>query len=694
MRSRPERERPKGRLGLRAGRKDMEDIRKKAARLRESLHRHNYLYYVLDEPEVSDAEYDRLMRELMRLEAEHPDLVVPDSPTQRVGAPPLDRFETAVHTIPMLSLENGFDEDDLMAFDQRVRRFLETGSPIAYTAEPKMDGVAVELVYEDGILVEASTRGDGYTGELITRNIRTIRTVPLVLMKTKTLPAPSRLEVRGEVFIPIEDFKRLNRDRLDRGEAPFANPRNAAAGSLRQLDSTVTAQRPLDIFCYGVGTATDLAFRSHWEILQALKVLGFRVNPEIRGGLKIEEVFSYYHDLLNRRHEQPYEMDGVVVKVDDLTLQRTLGEKSRSPRWALAFKFPATQESTRVRDINVQVGRTGALTPVAHLEPVSVGGVTVSRATLHNEDEISKKDVRIGDAVLIQRAGDVIPEVVKVITSKRTGHEKPFQMPTACPVCKSPVLRLEHEAVRRCVNAGCPAQVKELIRHFASKGAFDIDGLGEKLVARLVAEGFLKSYADVFFLDRRTLAGLERMGDKSARNLIEAIARSKQITLARFVYALGIRHVGEHIAQVIARRFETLDALMSADRADLMRVEEIGPQVSDSVLAFFANPANRRNIERMIVDAGVKIGGRTAGPDQPLAGKTFVLTGSLDAVTRAEAKARLESLGGRVSGSVSRNTTYVVAGKEPGLKLARAKELGIEILSEQEMLKMLSQGGA
>jgi len=607
-----------------------EDIRKRATELREMLHRHNHLYYVLDEPEISDVEYDRLMRELMALEAESPELVVPDSPTQRVGAPPLEKFDTATHTVPMLSLENAFDDDEVIAFDQRVRRFLNTDESLLYTAEPKMDGVAVELVYEGGILVEASTRGDGYVGELITPNIRTIKTVPLALLEMPSRPGPGRLEVRGEVFIPTESFGQLNKKRLDQGETAFANPRNAAAGSLRQLDSRVTATRPLDIFCYGVGTVSDLEFKSHWETLEYLKRLGFRVNSHIKPRLRLSEVISYYRDLLEERHEFPYEMDGIVIKVDDLSTQRQLGEKSRSPRWALAFKFPATQESTRVLNIDVQVGRTGALTPVAHLDPVSVGGVTVSRATLHNEDEIRKKDVRIGDTVLVQRAGDVIPEVVKAVTSKRTGTERLFQMPRACPVCRSPVLRIEDEAVTRCVNANCPAQVKERIRHFAS-------------------------------LDEETVAGLERMGQKSARNLMEAIAKSKQVTLARFVYALGVRHVGEHIAQVLARRFGALQALMSASRDDLRAVDEIGPQVSESVTAFFRNPENRRTIERMLMDGGVTLLGEVEVAVQPLAGKTFVLTGALDSLTRAEAKARLEGLGGKVASAVSGNTSFLVA---------------------------------
>lgn len=667
-----------------------EDIQKKAAELRQALHRHNYLYYVLDEPEVSDAEYDRLMRDLLALEAAHPELVAPESPTQRVGAPPLEKFETVAHTIPMLSLQNAFDEGEVRAFDQRVRRFLKTDEEILYTAEPKMDGVAVELVYENGLLRQASTRGDGYTGELITLNIKTVKTVPLALLDTALVPVPSRLEVRGEVFIPLAAFRQLNKERLEQGEPAFANPRNAAAGSLRQLDSQITARRPLDIFCYGVGTVTGLEITSHWKILEALKALGFRVNPHIKPQVDIEKILIYYQDLLGRRHEFPYEMDGMVIKVDDLALQKKLGEKSRSPRWALAYKFPATQETTRVLEIDVQVGRTGALTPVALLEPVSVGGVTVSRATLHNEDEIKRKDIRAGDTVLVQRAGDVIPEIVKTITAKRTGAERVFHMPAQCPVCGSVVLRLQGEAVSRCVNANCPAQVKERIKHFASKGAFDIDGLGDKLVSQLVDKGLLKSYADLFFLDKETVAGLERMAEKSAQNLMDAIQRSKQISLGRFFYALGIRHVGEHIAHVLARRFKTLRTLMSATAEALMATEEIGPQVSQSVRAFLENPENQRNIEQML-KAGVVLTVERRVEDQNLAGMTFVLTGALESMTRPEARVRIETLGGKVTTSVSPKTTCVVVGRDPGSKLDKARQLGLKILSEGQFIEMVSQ---
>jgi DNA ligase (NAD+) len=666
-----------------------EGIEKQAGELRRVLHRYNYAYYVLDEPEVSDAEYDRLFRELMELEAAYPELAVDDSPTRRVGAAPLDKFETVSHTVPMLSLENAFAREDVLAFDERVKRFLKTDEAVLYTAEPKMDGVAVELVYEDGVLKDASTRGDGFAGERVTANIRTIKTVPLVLLNRTDRPIPSRLEVRGEVFISVEDFRALNKERIDRGEAPFANPRNAAAGSLRQLDSGITAGRPLDIFCYGVGTVSDVRLASHWEMLQLLTTFGLKVNPDIRPRALIEDVLDYYEDLLDRRHRFPYEMDGMVVKVDDFELQKRLGEKSRSPRWALAYKFPATQETTRVVHIDVQVGRTGALTPVAHLTPVSVGGVTVSRATLHNDDEIKKKDIRIGDMVLVQRAGDVIPEVVKVITSERAGDERPFQMPRHCPVCGSQVLRLEGEAATRCINANCPAQVKGRIQHFASKGAFDIDGLGERLVSQMVDKGLIRSYADLFALKEEQVAGLERMGEKSARNLMEAIQGSKEISLSRFVYALGIRHVGEHIANVLARKFGALDALLCATKAELEAVHEVGPQVAESVRAFFDNTENRKNVERMIA-LGVEIETQRPSMAEALSGKTFVLTGTLDGMTRDEAKARIEALGGKVSSAVSSKTSYVVAGRNPGSKLDKAKSLGVVILDEKDFVEMLS----
>lgn len=664
-------------------------IKERAAYLRKELNRHNYLYYVLDEPEVSDAEYDRMMRELVELEEQHPELITPDSPTQRVGALPLEKFASVPHTLPMLSLENGLSEEEIMAFDQRVKKFLSTDARIAYTAEPKMDGTAVELIYENGILVRASTRGDGFTGEDITANVRTIRTVPLTLRTDVSFPFSKTMDVRGEVFIALEAFRELNKERLEKGESLFANPRNAAAGSLRQLDSKITAQRPLEIFCYGIGMTEGLSVTTHWDILRRLKRLGLRINPLIQRCEGIKNAIDYYKEIESKRHQLPYEIDGVVIKVDDLDLQRKLGEKSRSPRWAIAYKFPPTQETTRVEKIEVQVGRTGVLTPVARLKPVPVGGVVVSRATLHNEDEVAKKDIREGDTVLVQRAGDVIPEVVKVIASKRTGNEVPFRMPDVCPVCGSEVVRLEGEVARRCINASCTAQVKERIKHFASKDALDIDGLGDKLVEQMVEKGLIKSYADLFGLERDTVVGLERMAEKSADNLLAALKKSKRTTLARFIYALGIRYVGEHLAKVLAERFGSLERLMGAHEEDLLSVEEIGPQVSKSVVAFFKNPENRRNIERLF-DGGVVPEAAPAATKTPLAGKTFVVTGTLPSMTRAEAKARIEEQGGKVAGSVSSKTSYVIVGENPGSKLDKAKNLGIEILDEEGLKRLIS----
>ena len=667
-------------------------IVKQVETLRKALHYHNHRYYVLDDPEISDAAYDRMMQELMALEAAHPELDSPDSPTRRVGAPPLSQFDTVRHSVPMLSLDNAFNDADMADFDKRVRKLLETGDAIRYTAEPKLDGLAVELVYEKGRLVMASTRGDGVTGEVITENVRTIRSVPLVLQPEGDQVVPGLLEVRGEVFISHEGFRRLNAERLELELAPFANPRNAAAGSLRQLDSRVTAKRPLEIFVYGLGSVNDLRFDSHSEMLNTLQNLGFRVNPLTKPELTISEVAAYYEELSRMRHDLPYEIDGMVAKVDSLELQQALGAKSRSPRWAIAYKFAAVQETTRILDIDVQVGRTGALTPVARLEPVNVGGATVSNATLHNEDEIRRKDVRIGDTVLIQRAGDVIPEVVKIIESVRTGEEKVFEMPTNCPICGAEAERSDGEAVSRCINVNCPAQIKGRIRHFASKGAFDIDGLGIKLVEQLVDRGLVKSYAGLFHLDEPTLEALDRMGAKSAKNLVAAIEKSKHISLARFVYALGIRHVGENIAGILADRFQRLERLAEATIEELEAVEGIGGEIARSFRHFFDQPENRETLERLL-QSGVE-------PQAPapavevseqkaeLAGKTFVLTGTLESLTRSEAKKLIEAAGGKVTGSVSRKTDYVVAGEKAGSKLKKAQELGVEVLGEEDLKAM------
>ncbi|MEA3417610.1 MAG: NAD-dependent DNA ligase LigA [Thermodesulfobacteriota bacterium] len=678
------------------------DIVNKVNALRKALHRHNYLYYVLDNPEVSDAEYDRMMQELTALEEAWPELYDPDSPTSRVGAPPLSEFETIAHSIPMLSLGNAFADSEIIDFDRRIKKILKTEDDILYTVEPKLDGLAVELVYEKGKLIVASTRGDGINGEVITSNVRTIRSAPLLLhTPSQTLPLEGggqggcekrnillRLEVRGEVFIGHEGFRSLNEEQLNQKLSPFANPRNAAAGSLRQLDSSITAKRPLEIFFYGVGEVTGLRLKSHWETLQTLRELGLRINPLIRPEITIKEAVDYYKTLEDKRHLLPYDIDGMVIKVDNLYLQRKLGSTSRSPRWAIAYKFKAMQETTRILNIDVQVGRTGVLTPVAHLQPVNVGGAIVRRATLHNEDEIKQKDIRIGDTVLVQRAGDVIPEVVKVIESKRTGVERIFHMPRNCPVCGSTVIRAKGETATRCINATCLAQLKERIKHFSSKGAFDIDGMGDKLVDQLVDNGLLASYADIFYLDAVKVEDMERMGPKSAEKLAYAIEKSKKIKFNCFLYALGIRHVGEHVAKILAREFKTLDNLLLATAEQIEVVEGAGFVIAESVVNFFKQNTNRRVISRMI-DSGVCIF-QTVEKKRTLEDKVFVLTGTLEDLTRNQAKEMIEAAGGRVSGSVSRKTDYVVAGSSPGSKLSLAKDLGVEIIDQATLQKMLS----
>ncbi len=670
-------------------------IEEEAARLRETLHYHSHRYHVLDDPEISDAEYDRLMRDLIRIETEHPGLVVPDSPTHRIGAPPLSKFDTARHAVPMLSLDNGFGDEDIIDFDTRVRKLLSIQSPVLYTAEVKIDGVAVELVYEEGRLVLATTRGDGVQGEVITENVRTIGSVPLILRSGPNHRAPSILDVRGEVFLDHKGFDRINTQRLSENQPLFVNPRNAAAGSLRQLDSKITAARPLQIFCYAVGRISDADVGSHGEMLSLLNRLGFKTNPLTRPRIPIEEVLSFYRELERMRQSLPYEIDGMVIKVDDLAFQSRLGIKARSPRWAIAYKFKAVQETTRIIDIDVQVGRTGALTPVAILEPVSVGGVTVSRATLHNEDDIAQKDIRIGDTVFIERAGDVIPKVVKAVVSKRTGEEKIFRMPTVCPVCGSATIREKNEesgkrdAVTRCVNSDCPAQLKENIKHFAAKGAFDMDGLGDKLVEQLVDKGLIASSADLFHLEAVPLADLDRMGEKSARNIINAIENSKEIPFGRFLFALGIRHVGEGVANLLARAYENLELLMSADKEQLLSVEGIGEIIAESVEAYFTRPRNRALVHRLF-ESGVRIIYPVATSATPLAGKTFVLTGTLSGMSRSEAKKMIEEQGGKVTGSVSAKTDFVVAGESPGSKLDKAKTLGIQVIDGERLRQLLT----
>jgi DNA ligase (NAD+) len=665
---------------------------KRIEELRGLINYHNRRYYQLDDPEISDAEYDRLMKELIDLEVQFPKIDVSDSPTQRVGAAPLEKFSTVWHFTPMLSLANAFSEQDISDFGERIKRFLGTHENITFVAEPKLDGTAVNLIYENGIFAAGATRGDGTVGEDITQNLKTIHTIPLQIKKSKDLPIPERIEIRGEVYIEIEQFNKLNDRRLKEGEPPFANPRNAAAGSLRQLDSKITAKRPLDIFCYGTGMVTGKSFKRHREILQTLSRWGFRVNPNIKQAKDIHECIEYYHHINEMRQDLPYEIDGVVIKVDDLAIQERLGFVSRSPRWAVACKFAATQETTVIEDIRVHVGRTGVLTPVAIMKPVKVGGVTVSRATLHNQDEIDKKDIRIGDTVIVQRAGDVIPEVVKVIVSKRNGTERKFSMPETCPDpgCGSKVVRLEGEVAYRCINMACPAQIREHIAHFASRGGIDIEGLGEKIVTQLVDTHMIRDAADLYFLTKDKLLTLERMAEKSASNLLEAIKHSKSPPLEKFIYALGIRHVGEQMARVLAKSFMTLDRLMQASEDDLLAIRDIGPEVAGSISRFFSEPSNVKVIEKF-KKAGVKPVEKARPQDKRLAGNSFVFTGTLSKLTRNEAKQLVESLGASATDSVTKNTDYVVAGESPGSKLEKAKASGIKIIDEEEFLNLIGR---
>jgi len=658
----------------------------RAEQLRQQIDHHNYRYYVLDDPEISDAQYDRLMRELQALEAEHPELVTPDSPTQRVGAEPLAAFGEVRHEIPMLSLDNAFSDEELADFDRRARERLKVET-LEYTAEPKLDGLAVSLLYENGRLVRGATRGDGNTGEDITQNVRTIDSIPLRLIGADY---PRRLEVRGEVFMSHEGFRRLNLQQQKQGEKQFVNPRNAAAGSLRVLDSRITARRPLEIYCYGVGITEggEIPDRQS-EILDRLKQWGLRVYKGIRRVEGLKGCAAYYRELETGRDKMPFDIDGVVFKVDRLDYQRQLGFVARAPRWAIARKFPAQEEMTRVTGIDVQVGRTGAITPVARLEPVFVGGVTVTNATLHNEDEVHRKDVRVGDTVFVRRAGDVIPEVVSVVREQRPRGARRFVMPAHCPVCGSDIERVEGEAVARCTGGlYCEAQRKEAIKHFASRRAMDIEGLGDKLVEQMVDRKLVDDIAGLYKLDRDTLAGLERMGDKSADNLVAALEKSRKTTLDRFLYALGIREVGEATARSLARAFGDLEPLMKADQQQLENIRDIGPVVAQHIVHFFQQPHNKQVIGKLI-KAGIEWPAVKVKGEQPLAGNTYVLTGTLSNMTRDEATRRLQELGATVAGSVSKKTTAVIAGEKAGSKLAKAEKLGVEVLDETQLQRLL-----
>ncbi len=663
----------------------------RAAELRRQLEHHNYRYYVLDDPEVSDAEYDRLLNELKQIEADNPDLITPDSPTQRVGTTPVSELQEAVHTTPMLSLDNAFTDEDLINFDRRVRERLETDKIIEYVAEPKLDGLAMSFRYENGKLVRAATRGDGMKGEDVTHNVRTIKAVPTQLRGK----APDVIDVRGEVFMTLAGFKAMNQRALEKGEKVFVNPRNAAAGTMRQLDPRLAASRPLDVFFYGVGEHGNWKLPTkHSEVLEQLREWNLKVSPLAKVVQGVEGCLEYYRDIGEKRSSLKYEIDGVVYKVNRFAQQRELGFVSRAPRWAIAHKFPAHEENTIVRDVEFQVGRTGALTPVARLEPIFVGGVTVSNATLHNMDEVKRKDVHIGDTVVIRRAGDVIPEVVKVVLERRPKNAKPVELPESCPICGSAVEREEGEAVARCTGSlSCAAQLKGALLHFAGRRAMDVDGLGEKIVDQLI-EGdspLVKSPADLYKLTVEQFANLERLGEKSAKNLVGALEKSKKTTLARFLYALGIRDVGESTATALANHFGSIEALQDANEAAIQEVPDVGPVVAAHVHTFFQQPHNREVIQALR-ERGVHWPAqkpRAAPTEGPLTGKTFVLTGTLESMSRDDAGDRITALGGKVTGSVSKKTSYVVAGAEAGSKLTKAQELGVEILDEAAFLKLL-----
>lgn len=661
------------------------DVEKQIAELREQIEKHNYAYYVLDQPSISDAEYDELMRKLMELEEQYPQYKTPDSPSQRVGGAPLEAFQKVTHRVPMLSLSNAFNEGDLRDFDRRVRQ--EVGD-VRYVCELKIDGLAVSLRYEDGYFVQGATRGDGTTGEDITENLKTIRSLPLRLRKQVTI------EVRGEAYMPRKSFEKLNEKRKMNGEELFANPRNAAAGSLRQLDPKVAASRQLDIFAYHVVNAEELGILSHSAALNYLDELGFKTNPARQVCETIDDVLSYIEQWHGRRASLPYDIDGIVIKVDAFAQQKQLGATAKSPRWAIAYKFPAEEVVTQLVDIELSVGRTGVVTPTAILQPVRVAGTIVQRASLHNEDYIREKDIRLGDYVVIKKAGDIIPEVVRSLPERRTGKEEPFDMPTHCPACASELVRLDDEVALRCVNPQCPAQIREGLIHFVSRQAMNIDGLGEKVIAQLFEHGLVRSVADLYTLTKDELVALERMGEKSATNLLQAIEASKQNSLERLLFGLGIRHVGAKAAKTLAEHFETMERLQQATKEELTAIHEIGEKMADSIVTYFSKEEVKQLLERLRaygVNMTYKGAKQTVDISSTFAGKTFVLTGTLQSMSRSEAKETIEALGGKVTGSVSKKTDVVVVGEDAGSKLEKAKQLGITIWDEARFLQEIQQ---
>ena len=661
-------------------------IKNKIASLRKEIEHHNNLYYVQDQPEISDSEYDSLVQKLLALESEHQEFNSLYSPTQRIGASPLEDFPKITHRVPMLSLANAMGEKDIRDFDDRVRKILNKETPVTYVGEPKMDGVAVSLIYQDGFFTQGATRGDGTEGEDITRNLKTVRTIPLRLLGKKF---PHRMEVRGEVYMEIRDFTELNRRQEKSGQKTFANPRNAAAGSLRQLDSSITASRPLKISFYGLVETSQTLADTHWEILKIFKSFGLSVNPLVQRCFNVEDMSHYFNKIQGKRDTLPYEIDGIVFKVDDLILQERLGAISRSPRWAIAYKFPSRQETTKILDIVASVGRTGVITPVAIMEPIQLGGVTVSRATLHNQDEVHRKDIRIGDTVMVQRAGDVIPEVVNVVRSKRPDETQPYQLPERCPACGSKAIRDQGEAALRCPGGlSCPAQLKESIRHFSSRRALDIDGLGEKVIDQLVDQGMVSSAADLYSLKAEQVAGLNRMAKKSAENLIKAIEKSKKTTLSRFIFSLGIRTVGEATARSLAEHFRHLVALSTADEEQLIQIQDIGPEVAHSIFTFFQDTHNQEIIKRLM-KARIHWKEKEHAPMGIFSGMTFLFTGTLSSLSRDEAKHTVETHGGNTLDSLSKKITHVVVGSNPGSKAEKAKTMALTILDEKAFLRLL-----